>query len=315
MNINLKMNKYATKAEIRQLLDECIETLRKNKVSVTENRVINFGNTVYPKFGWCVILGGGGGSGKGWVVNHQLPIDGRIVNVDDWKKYYARMNGIEYNPRDPRQVSDIHHAISNKRWKQKTIDNIMNPQIHDKRKLPNIIFDMTAKNPYHDVIGLAEDMQDYGYKTMLVWVVATRHEAIIRNLQRSRRIPDEILHHTYNELMDNMPKFLQGSYATECLDDAWIIFSSAPNIDRSDLKGDETKTAAVQLKRGQKGFVIDKDTMERLISYLGEKETNVENPKTFLSSDEVADRYGIPKNDGSFNIDRSRLDLDKKLYR
>lgn len=303
-----------TKADIKKLLNECISRLKDEGI-VSENRVVTFGNKTYPKYGWCVFLGGGGGSGKGSAIKTLIPIDGKIINVDNWKEMYAAMNGIQYNSRDAEQVNQIHHAISRKGWKQKYTNNVLNPLAHDKRQLPNIIFDMTARNPYQDVLGLAEEAQDLGYKTMLIWVVATRHEAIIRNLGRDRRIPDRVLHSAYNDLMVNMPKFLQGSYSGECLDDAWIIFSSAPNIDRSDLEGDEKKTAAVQLKRGQKGFVIDNETMKRLIYYLGEQESNPNNPTTFLSSQEVIDKYGIPKNDGNYNVDRSKIDLHKKLYR
>lgn len=309
------MNK-STRKDIRKLINECISVLKEQNCVVSENRVVTFGNKTYPNFGWCVFLGGSGGSGKGFALGKLIPINGKVINVDNWKKFYAKMNGMDYDSHNPEQVNQIHQAISSKKWKSKYTDNIFNSDVHtNKDRLPNVIFDMTAKNPYHDVLGLAEEAQDLGYKTMLIWVVATRHEAMIRNLQRDRRIPDRILHDTYNQLMDNMPKFLQGSYAGECLDDAWIIFSSAPNIDRSDLQGEETKTVAVQLQRGQRGFVIDKDTMQRLIQYLGEKEVNPDKPQTYLSSQEVADKYGTPNEKGGYNIDRKKLDLDKKLYR
>ena len=99
------------------------------------------------------------------------------------------------------------------------------------------------------------------------------------------------------------------------MDDVWLIFSSAPDISKGDLEGDEKKTAAVQLKRGGKGFVIDKDTMQRLIHYLGEKEMNVDNPKTFLSSKEVINKYGIPNDKGGYDVDRTKIDPKKGLYR
>ena len=54
-----------------------------------ENKVIAFsGDKVYPRFGWCVILSGGTGSGKGFVINKQLPIDGKVMNVDHYNKLY-----------------------------------------------------------------------------------------------------------------------------------------------------------------------------------------------------------------------------------
>lgn len=81
------------------------------------------------------------------------------------------------------------------------------------------------------------------------------------------------------------------------------------------MEGDEKKTAAVQLQRGSKGFIIDKNTMQRLVQYLGEKETNIDNPQTFLSSKEVIDKYGIPNDKGGYDIDRTKIDPKKGLYR
>ena len=308
------MNKY-TKSEIHQLVDECISRL-KEECKLTENRVVTFGRKVYPNFGWCVFLAGGGGSGKGNALNTQIPISGKTINVDNWKEFYAKLQGVKYHPEDSEQVAWAHQGVKQKGWKQKYMNNLFNPEFRtDKEKLPNIIIDATAKNPYYDVFDIAEEAQEIGYKTMLVWVVATRSEAIARNLKRSRHIPDYVLHDAYNSLMDNMPRFLQGSYASECLDDAWIIFSSAPDMSKGDLEGDEKKTAVVQLKRGNKGFVIDDGIMKRLIQYLGEKETNIDNPQTFLSSKEVIDKYGIPNDKGGYDIDRTKIDPKKGLYR
>ena len=55
--------------------------------------------------------------------------------------------------------------------------------------------------------------------------------------------------------------------------------------------------------------------MQRLIHYLGEKEMNVDNPKTFLSSKEVIDKYGIPNDKGGYDVDRTKIDTKKGLYR
>lgn len=304
-----------TKNEIRKLLDECIGTLRERGSLIRENKVVTFGNRIYPPYGWCVFLGGGSGSGKGFILkNHYVPISGKKVNVDHWKDLYAKLHGIDYNSHDPEQVSMLHKAVADRHYKQRSTKMLMNPSLHDSRRLPNLIFDMTAKNPDVDLFDKAEEAQDLGYKTMLIWVVATRHEALIRNLERDRTVSDRVFHSIHNEIMRNMPRFLQSASAGECLDDAWIVFSSAPNIDRSDLQGDELKTAVVHLQRGERGFVIDQNTMERLTQYLGKAEENPDNPQTYLSSRDIVSKYGYRKGDG-YKIDRSKLDLDKKLYR
>lgn len=302
--------------KINRLLNECISVLREKGYIVQEDKYVTFGKQSYPDYGWCIILGGSGGSGKGYILKHQLLINGKVINVDHWKEKYAEMHGIDYDSHNPEQVNAIHQAISQKNWKGKIRSNLFNPEAHPtKDSLPNIIFDMTAKHPYDDVFDLAEEAQEVGYKTMLVWVVATRSESILRNLHRDRRVPDKILHDTYNSLMREMPKFLQSMYATECLDDAWIVFSSYTDISRSDLQGDETHTAAVQLKPTSNGFFIDKNTMERLTHYLGKEEATPDNPSTFLSSDEVAAKYGTKNSEGGYDFDRSKLNPKQGFYR
>lgn len=306
--------KSLTKSDTRKLINECISVL-KSKYRITENRMVTLNGKSYPNFGWCIIFGGSGGSGKGHIIKNILMASGKVINVDHWKTYYAKMNGMNYDSHNAKQVSYIHDKISKRNWKKKVMSNIMNPQTHDKDRLPNIIIDMTAKSPYNDVFDIAEDAQELGYNTAFVWAVATRHESIIRNIERTRRIPDSVLHNAYNEIMINVPNFLQSNYAGECLDDAWIVFSSSLDIHKSDLDGDEKKTAAVRLQRGEKGFIIDKPTMDRLIEYLGEKEMNPDNPSTFLSSDEVISKYGTKTKDGEYKIDREKLGNEKKLYR
>ena len=47
-----------------------------------EDKVVKFGGQTYPKFGWCVILCGGPGSGKSSI---GVPINAKTYNVDDLK--------------------------------------------------------------------------------------------------------------------------------------------------------------------------------------------------------------------------------------
>lgn len=308
------MTTKLTQAEFRQLIRECITRIASE---LNENRVVTFNGKTYPLNGWCVFLGGGSGSGKGSALNMNVPIDGKVINVDKWQKIYARMNGIDYDSHDKEQVAQIYKGINRKDWKNRYRENFFNPEARaDKDNLPNVIFDMTAKNPYGELVPIAKQAHELGYQTMLVWVVSTRHEAILRNIKRGRNVPDSVLHSIHNDIMDNMPRFLRGSYAGNCLDDVWIIFSSAESIDHGDLEGDEKKTAAVRLEHEGNGFVIDKETMNRLVCYLGEKEANPDNPQTYLSSKEIVDRFGGYKNDkGGYDFDRSKFDIDRKLYR
>ena len=269
-----------------------------------ENRVVTFNGTTYPNFGWCVIFAGAGASGKGFVRRNLLPIDGKVINVDDFKPYFAKMRGIDYDPTNPEHTNFVHAGVKNARWKEKVTANVLDPNTHSPERLPNLIFDMTGRDPNNTVVDVAADAREAGYKVMLVWVIANRHEALLRNLQRDRRVPDKVLHTAHNSLATEMPQFLKGDYAGRYLDDAWLVFNSTEGIERSDLEGNEKKTAAVRLERSGNSFVFPSDVEARLQRYLVQVETSPSNPETYLSSDEIAGRYGTPNSHGGYTIDR-----------
>lgn len=318
---------------INKIIQECLFDVIKNKL-IQENRVVTFGNRTYPKFGWCVFLAGNGGSGKGFVLRNLMPIDGRVINVDDFKKMYVQMNNgkididgnnVEYDPHNPIHVNKVHQEVSKKKWKDKSISNAFNVDVHNSvQRLPNIIFDMVGKNP-DEIMDLCLDAHDLGYQTMLVWVVTTRHQALLRNLSRDRQIPDVILHKAANALSDNMPKFLDNPLSVEHLDDAWIVFNSTETLDGNDLQGDDTKQAAVKLEATNGGFTMSEETKQRLLRYLGKNETNPSNPEVYMSSREIADKYGKPKYKfnpkteqdefNGYSFDRSQFDKNSTLYR
>ena len=53
---------------------------------LTEDKIVKVGGEMYPKDGWALILMGGGGSGKGTVLNSLIPFEGKYMNVDDLKE-------------------------------------------------------------------------------------------------------------------------------------------------------------------------------------------------------------------------------------
>lgn len=275
---------------------------------IGEARSVTFNGRVYPNFGWCVIFVGSSASGKGAVLRKNLQIDGKVVNVDHFKKAYAKMRGIPYDSSDPESTNLIHAGVKNAGWKQKVTDNLLDPETHDARRLPNVIFDMTGRDPNNTVVDVAAQAKEAGYKVVLVWVIANRSETLLRNLQRPRRVPDRILHRTYNSLAAEMPPFLKGRYAGMYLDDAWFIFNSTEGIAQPDLTGEEAKHIAVRLdKAGESGFKFPVGVEQRLQRYLGRMEANPDRPETFLSSDEISSKYGTRRDDGSYRIDRQAV--------
>lgn len=265
--------------------------------TLNERRVVTFNGTTYPNNGWCVVLSGGSGSGKGYTLLRQLPIDGKIIDVDRLKELYVKMNGgyIEgekYDSKNPEHVSKVHKEVKSKKWKDKIINLLLNSEAHRRDMLPNIIFDMTAKTPKTDVIEVVSKTKELGYKNVLVWVVCNRSEAIIRNIQRPRSVSDKVLHDIHNQLSANMPEFLNNALSTRYIDEAWIIFSSTDDIHRPSFSDEEKKDVAVRLNRTENGFEIDEVTEKRLLNILGPSEPNPENLEKYVKSDDVLKNYG-----------------------
>ena len=58
---------------------------------INEDKMISFDGEISPKYGWCVIMGGGSGSGKGAVVKRVMGIKAKIFDVDAIKELYAKV--------------------------------------------------------------------------------------------------------------------------------------------------------------------------------------------------------------------------------
>lgn len=286
--------------QFRQIVKESVRRIVESIID--ENRVITFDGKTYPNFGWCVVLSGHGGSGKGFALEKSIPIDGKIINVDHFKKMWVKMNGglapngEPYDEGNPKHVSDVHYKVRELGWKKKTISNIEKEEAHNPEMLPNIIFDMTGVHPAESMKDTAKKAKELGYNTILIWVIANRSEALLRNSNRSRHVGDIFLHQHANSLVEEMPEFLKSNLATEYFDDAWLLFNSTETVKRSDLEGDERKTAAVKLERTNSGFIIDNETEERMKRYFGKMERNPINPQDYLTSQEIADKYGTVVN-------------------
>jgi hypothetical protein len=123
-----------------------------------EEALIILGKKAYPKFGHIVIMAGGAGSGKGFVKDKLLGIEGWPYDVDDLKKLAMKSPmiqkavkkefGVELekmNLKNPDDVSKLHEIlkfhlnIDDK--KTKALYTGILTKAPDRK--PNIIFDVT----------------------------------------------------------------------------------------------------------------------------------------------------------------------------
>lgn len=201
-------------------------------------KLVTFGKQTYPAFGHVVILAGGAGSGKGFVKDKLLGIEGITFDVDALKKLAIASKGINArvkkelkqdlskmdlrNPDDVRAVHEIlsdYLSLPNKK-QQAVFSSILTA--HPDRK-PNVIFDVTLKD-LRKLEKLTSGVRDLGYNPRnihIVWIVNDLEVAKKQNELRDRRVPVEILvnthrgaQHTMKDIVtmgDSLKRYMDGS--------------------------------------------------------------------------------------------------------
>lgn len=221
-----------------------------------EEAILSVGNEVYPKFNNIVIMAGGGGSGKGFVIQNLLGIEGKIFDTDKAKSLvlasrslalrFEKDLGIKVSEIDisnPEHTSILHQFVKHAEINEKLQGYFANV-FRDPERKPNVIFDITMKS-LDDLIEVTEFAKICGYDPKnihLVWVYNEVETAISQNKERKRSVPEEILKaahinvkHTMESIFRDPDNRLQG------LDgDIWLV----PNrrnqdnvIRKSDLGG------------------------------------------------------------------------------
>ena len=82
-----KFNHFITEQELMQ-----------NTAEDLMEKLITFGGKAYPKFGNIVIMAGGAGSGKGFVLNKLVGVEGKVFDVDELKRLASKTPAISKPP-------------------------------------------------------------------------------------------------------------------------------------------------------------------------------------------------------------------------
>ena len=208
-----------------------------SKSRLNEDRVVKFGNEMYPKFGWCVILMGGAASGKGTAYNFKIPIEGDYYNPDNLKEIERMWNiksnqtGRPYkddfdtpeanrNMKNRAFVGELHYKMDDlsKRWKKSVYTT---PEGVDPERLPNIIFDITGKK-LKSIDEIVSTVKPAGYKVAIVWMLTKAELAIANNASRPRSVDEPILIDTHLKCMDTAEYIFNSGYIDN-LDEFWVI--------------------------------------------------------------------------------------------
>ena len=168
-----------------------------------DEKLITFAKKAYPKSGNLLILAGGAGSGKGFILNNLVGLEGKVFNVDDLKSLAIKTPKIisrvkkEFNVdlsklkltkgEDVAKLHDIIGTEMNLANKQQ-IRFFANALFQRDDLKPNVIFDVTLKDlrKLQNITRMAEAV---GYKkenVHIVWVINDIEIAKVQNLDPKR---------------------------------------------------------------------------------------------------------------------------------
>ena len=207
-------------------------------------KLITFGGKAYPNFGNVVIMAGGAGSGKGFVLSNLVGLEGKVMDVDSLKLASAKsplirkrvkaetgmdIEAIASNLKDPENVGKLHDIIANvlqlDTRKEKVLMRGVLAAAPDRK--PNLVFDTTLKD-LQKLGNLSRMLTNVGYDKKnihIVWVVNDIEVAKAQNLRRSRTVPAEILVNTHRGASQTMADIVNMGSTLQRYMDGDIVFA------------------------------------------------------------------------------------------
>ena len=228
-----------------QLVEESIrEQYIAEQYDLLIEKLITFGGQAYPKFGNIVIMAGGAGSGKGFVKDKLVGIEGKVFDVDELKTLAAKtpairkkvqaefgvdLENLAANLKNPENVARLHEIIGDAlnlpdKKMQAFYASVLSAA--DDRK-PNIIFDVTLKD-LRKLEKLTRQVASIGYdkkNVHIVWVVNDIEVAIDQNAKRDRTVPVEILVNTHRGASQTMLDIINMGKSLKKYMDGDIVFA------------------------------------------------------------------------------------------
>ena len=228
-----KFNHFITEQELMQ-----------NTAEDLMEKLITFGGKAYPKFGNIVVMAGGAGSGKGFVLNKLVGVEGKVFDVDELKRLASKTPSIKKRVqkelgvdiealgkdlKNPDNVSKLHDIIANFLGADKGKERMFYRSVlmSPADRKPNIIFDMTFKE-LGKLEKVANDASKLGYDKKnihIVWVVNDIEVAKAQNAKRARRVPSEILINTHRGAANTMGDIINMGNKLKKYMDGDIVFA------------------------------------------------------------------------------------------
>lgn len=220
-----------------------------------EEKLITFGGQAYPKFGTVVIMAGGGGSGKGFVKDKLLGVEGHVFDVDALKTLAAAAPAIEARVRkelgvslkdvvadlkDPENVRKLHEIIGDylKLDDKRTGAFYRSAITAHKGRKPNVIFDVTLKD-MQKLQHITTQLERLGYEKEnihIVWVVNDIEVAKEQNAKRKRSIPTEILVNAHKGVSSTLSDIINMGDSLKKYMDGDIVFAFNKSGEDSEMQ-------------------------------------------------------------------------------
>ena len=267
-------------------------------------KLITFGGKAYPKYGNIVLMAGGAGSGKGFVLSNLVGMEGKVFDVDELKTLASKAPAIKrrvaqelgvdieklsQNLKDPENVGKLHDIMGDylqidKRKEQAFFTSVLTAPADRK---PNIIFDMTLKS-LDKLEKIARDAASLGYdkkNVHIVWVVNDIEVAKQQNLKRARTVPTEILVNTHRGAANTMGDIINMGNKLKRYIDGDIVFAFNKvgvdaNLSKSGKGGSYVKDANYfYVKRAGKAPTpvdkLEKEVLAKIKAYVPKDAFNV----------------------------------------
>lgn len=220
------------------------ENILREDCEMLLEKLITFGNKAYPKFGNVVIMAGGAGSGKGFVLSNLVGIEGKTFDVDELKKMASKAPAIRKkvkdemgvdleklanNLKDPENVGKLHAIMGDYLELDKKTQSTFYTSVlaSAPERKPNIIFDVTLKD-LRKLEKITRQVSELGYNKKnihIVWVVNDIEVAKKQNLSRSRVVPTEILVNTHRGAQQTMADIVNMGKSLKRYMDGDIVFA------------------------------------------------------------------------------------------
>lgn len=225
-----------------------------------DEALITFGGKAYPRFGQIVIMAGGAGSGKGFVKDKLVGVEGYNFDVDELKLLATRTPGlikkvknemgIDISKLNPKNVKDTLKNPDNVFQLHNIVGDVLGLDDRRKKALfasaltapedrkPNMVFDVTMKS-LTQLQKYTLPLQKLGYKKEnihIVWVVNDIEIAKAQNMKRDRTVPVEILVGTHKGASQTMGEIIQmGNGLRKYMDGELVFAFNKVGVD-SDLR-------------------------------------------------------------------------------